>query len=147
MVTVICPPRAHSVFITPCRLVAMVSDKHSLNSITKNTPATLGSLLKTHLSMSSSRVVNRNSCMPQCLLVLGTRRVHFQGSLSNPPKPGLSLFHSSPKLETGRCPRTGGNLGAPGAKHKSRSQLNSVLQDSALIMEQFCSFMRFSSFI
>lgn len=37
-------------------------------------------------------------------------------------------------------------LEVAGAKHKSRRQLNSVLQDAALIMEQFCSFMRFSSF-
>lgn len=141
----ICPPRAHLVFITPCRLVAMGSDKRSLNSITKNTPATLGSLLKTHLSMSSSHVVNRNSCVPQCLLVLGTGLVHFQGSLSDPPKPGLSLFPLFLKPEIGRCAGTDGNLGAPGVKHKSRRQLNSVLQDAALIMEQFCSFMRFSS--
>lgn len=74
MVSLILPPLAHSVFITQYRLVAMVSDKRLLNSITKNTPATLGSLLKTHLSMSSSHVVNRNSCVPQCLLVLGTGR-------------------------------------------------------------------------
>lgn len=54
--------------------------------------------------------------------------------------------HSSLKLKTGRCAGTGGNLGAPGAKHKSRRQLNSVLQDAALIMDEFCRFMRFSSF-
>lgn len=54
--------------------------------------------------------------------------------------------HSSLRLETGRCAGTGGNLGAPGAKHKSRRLLNSVLQNAALVMGQFCSFMRFSSF-
>lgn len=61
-----------------------------------------------------------------------------------------SLFspssHSPLKLETGRCDETGRNLGVPGAKHKSRRQLNSFLHDAALIMELFCSFMRFSSF-
>lgn len=66
MVSLIHPPLAHLVFITQCGLVAMVSDKRLLN--TKNTLATLGSLLKSHLSMSSSRVVNRNSCVLQHLL-------------------------------------------------------------------------------
>lgn len=49
--------------------------------------------------------------------------------------------HSCLKLETGRCAGTAGNLGP-----LSRRQLNSVLQDAALIMEQICSFLRFSSF-
>lgn len=51
---------------------------------------------------------------------------------------------SSLKLETGKCAGTAGNLGAP-CQLKSRRQLNSVLQGAALIMEQICSFMRFSS--
>lgn len=79
MVTLIHPPLAHLLFIIPYRLVAMGSDKWLLNSITKNTPATLGSLLKTYLSMSSSHVVNRNSCMLQCLLVLAAPRRAFLG--------------------------------------------------------------------
>lgn len=74
MVSLIHPPLAHLVFITQCRLVAMVSDKRLLNSITKNTLATLGSLLETHLSMSSSHVVNRNSCVLRCLPALSTSR-------------------------------------------------------------------------
>lgn len=49
----------------------------------------------------------------------------------------LSSPCSSLKLDIGRCAGTGGKLEEPGAKHKSRRQLNSVLQDVALIMEQF----------
>lgn len=140
MVTVICPPRAHSVFITPCRLVAMVSDKRSLNSITKNTPATLGSLLKTHLSMSSSHVVNRNSCMlsPGA----GHQACAFPGLPVSPSK-AWSLLVPTLLLSW----RLAGVLELLEIwEHKSRRQLNSVLQDAALIMEQICSFMSFSSF-
>lgn len=132
----------------------MVSDKRLLNSITKNTLATLGSLLKTHLSMSSSHVVNRNSCVPQCLLVLGTSRSEACASTGlhvcwRSEASSLTLFpRFSWAAETAGGVRACGNRRAVSAKHKNRRQLNPILlQDAALIMHWFYSFMRFSFFV